>query len=172
MRAVFTDDARLAPTLGFFRPLLQPGAHLREGDLVGTLERLGRREPVTAPPGSRGQVLVPTSGYVQYGDGLYTLGALELDANEGEVHRDTEGMEAVTTPMAGAVYLHPSPGEPAFVRAGESVARNATVALVEVMKTFTPLKAPRAGVVRRIEVRDGDAVEANSVVLWLADAAE
>ena len=172
MRAVFTDDALLAPTLGFFRPALQPGAYVREGDVLGTLERIGRREPVTAPPGTRGQVLLPTSGYVQYGDALFTLGALALDESEGEVARDTDGLEAVVTPMAGAVYLHASPGEPAFVRVGETVARNATVALVEVMKTFTPLKAPRSGVVRRIEVRDGDAVGANSVVLWLADTAE
>ena len=169
MKAVWKDGALVAPTLGFWRPAVSRGAHITGGTVLGTLERLGRKHPVSAPPGARGQVVSASASYVQYGDLLCELGALELGDESAAEEADTQGLVAVCTPMAGAVYLAPAPGEPAFVQIGQTVQRNATVALVEVMKTFTPLKAPQAGTVRRFDVSDGDAVEADAVVLWLAE---
>ena len=65
----------------------------------------------------------------------------------------------VTAPMVGTVYLAPQPGADPFVRIGDTVTEQQTVALIEAMKTFNPVRAPRAGTVTRILVGDTDPVE-------------
>jgi biotin carboxyl carrier protein len=47
------------------------------------------------------------------------------------------------------------------------VVRGATVALVEVMKTFTPVRAPVGGTWVRRALLDGDAVDAGQTVGWI-----
>lgn len=66
---------------------------------------------------------------------------------------------AVPSPMVGTVYLSPEPGAAAFVTIGQTVAEGDTLLIVEAMKTMNHIPAPRAGVVRRILVDDGAAVE-------------
>ena len=61
--------------------------------------------------------------------------------------------------MVGVVYLAPEPGADAFVTVGKQVKAGDTVALVEAMKTFNPIKADKDGVVKEILVTDGAAVE-------------
>jgi acetyl-CoA carboxylase biotin carboxyl carrier protein len=65
----------------------------------------------------------------------------------------------VKSPVVGMVYLAPEPGAPAFVKAGDAVEAGQTLALIEAMKTFNPVRAPRAGRVVRILVSDGTPVE-------------
>ena len=74
---------------------------------------------------------------------------------------------AVTSPMVGIAYLSAEPGTPPFVTAGQSVAAGQTLLLVEAMKTFNQIKAPRAGVVTRILVTSGQPVEYGEALLVL-----
>ncbi len=66
---------------------------------------------------------------------------------------------ALKSPMVGVVYLAPEPGADAFVSVGKSVQAGDTVALVEAMKTFNPIKSDRDGIIKEILVSDGAAVE-------------
>lgn len=66
---------------------------------------------------------------------------------------------AVTSPMVGTVYMQPEPGAPAFVAVGSTVGEGETLLIVEAMKTMNHIPAPRAGMVKRILVEDGAAVE-------------
>ncbi|QIE54562.1 acetyl-CoA carboxylase biotin carboxyl carrier protein [Pikeienuella piscinae] len=66
---------------------------------------------------------------------------------------------AVTSPMVGTVYLAAEPGAPNFVKIGDRVSEGQTLLIVEAMKTMNQIPAPRAGVVKRIMVEDGQAVE-------------
>ncbi|MBD5388781.1 acetyl-CoA carboxylase biotin carboxyl carrier protein [bacterium] len=66
---------------------------------------------------------------------------------------------ALTSPMVGVAYLAPEPGAKAFVTVGASVKVGDTVALVEAMKTFNPIKSDKDGIVKEILVTDGQAVE-------------
>ncbi len=66
---------------------------------------------------------------------------------------------AVTSPMVGTAYLSAEPGAAAFVTVGSSVAEGQTVLIIEAMKTMNQIPAPRAGVVKRILISDGNAVE-------------
>ena len=78
---------------------------------------------------------------------------------------DAEHPGAVTSPMVGVVYLAPEPGSPAFVSAGQVVTEGQTLLLIEAMKTFNMIKAPRAGTVSRILVNTGTPVEFGEVLL-------
>ncbi|NVN11790.1 acetyl-CoA carboxylase biotin carboxyl carrier protein, partial [Nguyenibacter vanlangensis] len=66
---------------------------------------------------------------------------------------------AVTSPMVGVAYLAPDPGSPPFVTEGQSVAAGQTLMLIEAMKTFNQIRAPRAGTLTRLLVASGDPVE-------------
>jgi len=66
---------------------------------------------------------------------------------------------ALKSPMVGVVYLAPEPGANPFVKVGDTVKAGDTVALVEAMKTFNPIKSDIDGVVKEILVSDGTAVE-------------
>jgi len=66
---------------------------------------------------------------------------------------------AVPSPMVGTAYLSPEPGAPAFIKIGDSVNQGQTLMVVEAMKTFNPIPAPRAGKVTAILVTDAQPVE-------------
>lgn len=66
---------------------------------------------------------------------------------------------AVTAPMVGVVYLAPEPGAEPFVKVGDTVSEGDTLLLIEAMKTFNPVRAPRGGKVTQILVADKTPVE-------------
>ncbi len=66
---------------------------------------------------------------------------------------------AVKSPMVGTAYLRPSPESKSFIEVGSSVKAGDKLLLVEAMKTFNEILAPRAGKVTRILVEDGTPVE-------------
>jgi acetyl-CoA carboxylase biotin carboxyl carrier protein len=73
----------------------------------------------------------------------------------------------VTAPMVGTVYLSPEPGKPPFVKVGDTVSQGQTLLLIEAMKTYNDLRAPRAGKVLRILVADTTPVEYGEALLIL-----
>jgi acetyl-CoA carboxylase biotin carboxyl carrier protein len=66
---------------------------------------------------------------------------------------------AVNSPMVGTAYRRPSPEAKPFVEIGQEVKAGERVLLVEAMKTFNDIVAPRAGKVTAILVEDGQPVE-------------
>ncbi len=66
---------------------------------------------------------------------------------------------AVPSPMVGTAYLSPEPGAPPFIKVGDTVAAGQTLMVVEAMKTFNPIPAPRAGKITAILVGDSHPVE-------------
>ncbi|MDP3494793.1 MAG: acetyl-CoA carboxylase biotin carboxyl carrier protein [Hyphomonadaceae bacterium] len=71
--------------------------------------------------------------------------------------RDHPG--AVKSPMVGTVYLQAEEGAPKFVKVGDTVNAGATLCLVEAMKTFNPVTAPRGGTVTQILIENQQPVE-------------
>ena len=65
----------------------------------------------------------------------------------------------VTSPMVGVVYTSPEPGAAAFVNVGDSVSAGQVVMLIEAMKVFNQIKAPKSGKVTKILVESGSPVE-------------
>ena len=71
---------------------------------------------------------------------------------------------AVKSPMVGVAYLSPEPSAPAFVVEGQQVSVGQTLLLIEAMKTFNQIKAPRSGTLVRLLVASGAPVEYGEVL--------
>ena len=78
-------------------------------------------------------------------------------APAAEIDADHPG--AVNSPMVGVAYLSSEPTAAPFVTVGSKVAQGQTLLLIEAMKTYNQIKAPRAGTVTRILVESGTPVE-------------
>ena len=61
--------------------------------------------------------------------------------------------------MVGTAYLAPQPGDPPFVRLGDSVAEGQPLLIIEAMKTMNQIPTPRAGTVIQVLIEDGQPVE-------------
>jgi acetyl-CoA carboxylase biotin carboxyl carrier protein len=72
---------------------------------------------------------------------------------------------AVKSPMVGIAYLGPEPGAPVYVAVGQPVTAGQTLLLIEAMKTFNQIKAPKAGIVSRILIASGVPVEYGEVLM-------
>lgn len=71
----------------------------------------------------------------------------------------------VTAPMVGIIYRKPDPDASDFVSVGSEVKEGDTLVLIEAMKVFNPIKAPRSGKVSQIFVEAGEPVEFGSPLL-------
>lgn len=74
---------------------------------------------------------------------------------------------AVPSPMVGTAYLRPSPDAKPFIEIGTKVQAGDKLLLVEAMKTFNEIVAPRAGTVTAIFIEDGMPVEYGEALLVL-----
>lgn len=66
---------------------------------------------------------------------------------------------AVKSPMVGTAYTRPSPDADTFVKVGDKVKEGDTIMLIEAMKTFNPIVAPKSGKIEEMLVEDASAVE-------------
>jgi acetyl-CoA carboxylase biotin carboxyl carrier protein len=80
-------------------------------------------------------------------------------ASSGAPGAEAKHPDALTSPMVGTAYRRPTPGAKPFVEVGSAVAAGDKLLLIEAMKTFNDIVAPRAGTVRAIFVEDGQPVE-------------
>jgi acetyl-CoA carboxylase biotin carboxyl carrier protein len=82
-------------------------------------------------------------------------------------HADAAGEESavlahpglLTSPMVGVVYTSPEPEAPPYVRVGDLVQAGDPVLLIEAMKVFNTITAPRTGRIVRLFVGSGQPVE-------------
>ena len=74
---------------------------------------------------------------------------------------------AVLSPMVGTAYMSPEPGSAVFIKVGDTVTEGQTLLIVEAMKTFNPIAAPRAGKIVQLIVADAQPVEYGEALLLL-----
>ena len=75
---------------------------------------------------------------------------------------------AVKSPMVGTAYVRPSPDAAPFAKVGDSVKEGDTVMLIEAMKTFNPITAPKSGKISDIFVEDAQPVEFGEALFIIA----
>ena len=64
-----------------------------------------------------------------------------------------------TSPMVGVFYAAPSPGEPPFVKVGQTVSAGDSLGIIEAMKIMNPIEATQSGVIEEILVKNGDVIQ-------------
>jgi len=72
---------------------------------------------------------------------------------------------AITSPMVGTVYTAPEPGAGDFVKVGDTVSEGQTLLLIEAMKTFNEIRAPRSGTVTSVLIANEQPVEFGDVLM-------
>ena len=65
----------------------------------------------------------------------------------------------IKSPIIGTAYLAPEPGAKKFVETGKKIKKGDTVIIVEAMKTMNHVPSPKDGVVKSVNVEDGQPVE-------------
>ena len=65
----------------------------------------------------------------------------------------------VKSPMVGVAYLSADPNSPPYIKIGQHVKAGDTLLLIEAMKTFNEIKAPRSGIIKKIVVLNSQPVE-------------
>ena len=65
----------------------------------------------------------------------------------------------IKSPMVGVAYLSVDPSSPPYVKIGQHIKQGDILLLIEAMKTFNEVKAPRSGIVKKIIVLNSQPVE-------------
>lgn len=97
--------------------------------------------------------------------------------SEMESEPTQAGREAVTAPEDGAVAVvatmdgsfwgRPRPDDPAFLSPGDTVSPGDTIGLMEIMKTFSPIRAEISGTWLLTALGDGEPIHPGKVVGWV-----
>jgi len=79
---------------------------------------------------------------------------------EGKIEVETSNEEnIVKSPMVGVAYLSADPNSPPYVKIGQHVKAGDILLLIEAMKTFNEIKAPKSGVIKKIVALNSQPVE-------------
>ena len=74
-------------------------------------------------------------------------------------NEETKEENIIKSPMVGVAYLSADPDSPAYVKVGQHVKAGDTLLLIEAMKTFNEIKAPKSGVIKNIIALNSQPVE-------------
>ena len=80
-------------------------------------------------------------------------------AEEKIINEEIKEENIVKSPMVGVAYLSADPDSPAYVKVGQHVKAGDTLLLIEAMKTFNEIKAPKSGVIKKIVALNSQPVE-------------
>ena len=76
-----------------------------------------------------------------------------------EANNAVDSSKLMTSPMVGTFYRSASPTASPFVEEGSSVKEGDTLCIIEAMKMMNRIQAGRSGVIKKILVENGTAVE-------------
>ena len=78
-----------------------------------------------------------------------------------------DSSKKITSPLIGTAYLAPEPGGKKFIEIGQKIKKGDTVMIVEAMKTMNHVPSPIDGIVKEINVEDGQPVEFGQTIATL-----
>lgn len=120
---------------------------IQEGEESIRLSRSGGPAQMMMPQAPMAPMVAPVAAPAE------AAAAAPAESNETNLEN------ALTSPMVGTFYGAPKPGDPAFVKVGDTVAQGDVLCIVEAMKIFNQIEADRAGKVVSILKEGGDPVE-------------
>ena len=104
---------------------------------------------------SEKDIKIKVSRQVQSSQNISTAVTTEKNNIKVETVSGTE----IKSPIIGTAYLAPEPGAKKFVETGKKIKKGDTVMIVEAMKTMNHVPSPKDGVVKSVNVEDGQPVE-------------
>ncbi|MFU8786694.1 MAG: acetyl-CoA carboxylase biotin carboxyl carrier protein [Candidatus Izemoplasmataceae bacterium] len=73
--------------------------------------------------------------------------------------------ETLKAPLVGTYYEAPAPDQPSFVRIGQNIKKGDTLFIIEAMKVMNEITAPRDGKIMSINVKNGDMVMYDQIIM-------
>jgi acetyl-CoA carboxylase biotin carboxyl carrier protein len=86
-------------------------------------------------------------------------GSIAASAPAASAPEKEEGIDIIKSPIVGTFYEAASPGSPAFVKDGDTVAVGQVICIVEAMKLMNEIESDAAGQIVKILVSNGQPVE-------------
>jgi acetyl-CoA carboxylase biotin carboxyl carrier protein len=86
-------------------------------------------------------------------------GSIAAPAPAASAPEKEEGIDIIKSPIVGTFYEAASPGSPAFVKEGDTVAVGQVICIVEAMKLMNEIESDAAGQIVKILVSNGQPVE-------------
>ena len=123
---------------------------ITEGEEKVRISRNVPAQPVAAAP-------VVAAGTVTTPAATPTL-ASPAQTSVAEAPALPEG-HVLKSPMVGTFYRSATPGGPAFVEVGQTIAEGDTLCIIEAMKLLNEIEADKGGVIKAILVENGQPVE-------------
>ena len=105
---------------------------------------------------SEKDIKIKVSRYIQFDQNISS--EVTIEKNNKKKVENVSGTE-IKSPIIGTAYLAPEPGAKKFVETGKKIKKGDTVMIVEAMKTMNHVPSPKDGVVKRVNVEDGQPVE-------------
>ena len=89
---------------------------------------------------------------------LQNVNTLKSDQNIKQKN-ETKLENIVKSPMVGVAYLSSEPSTPPYIKEGQHVKQGDILLLIEAMKTFNEIKAPKSGIIKKIIILNSQPVE-------------
>ena len=105
---------------------------------------------------SEKDIKIKVSRYIQFDQNVSS--EVITEKNNKKKIENVSGTE-IKSPIIGTAYLAPEPGAKKFVETGKKINKGDTVMIVEAMKTMNHVPSPKDGVVKSVNVEDGQPVE-------------
>ena len=104
---------------------------------------------------SEKDIKIKVSRKIQTSQNISPTITIEKNNKKDETVSGTE----IKSPIIGTAYLAPEPGAKKFVENGKKIKKGDTVMIVEAMKTMNHVPSPKDGVIKSVNVEDGQPVE-------------
>ena len=159
-----------SPAVGTLVALANNNEIISANDVVAEISILGVRHPLIAPATVQHRIVfadgINLSEGVAHQQVIASLTTVvESPESATEVASEDLSGLCVLSPQAGRFYHRPAADAEAFVNSGETISAGKTIGLLEVMKTFSPVKwnpapgNPQTAVVGKYRIADGNDVE-------------
>ena len=105
------------------------------------------------------EVSLKTQGSSKHIDATINEQQKKISQSSKIQEKEIKQENIVSSPLVGVVYLSPEPTKPFFIKEGQHVKQGDILMLIEAMKTFNEIKAPKSGVIKKIAVLNSQPVE-------------
>ena len=83
----------------------------------------------------------------------------KIENNNDLKQENEDPKNIIKSPMVGVAYLSADPSSPPYSKVGQHIKQGDTLLLIEAMKTFNEVKAPRSGIIKKINILNNQPVE-------------
>ena len=134
----------------------------------GWTQSVESRSVLLAGPGAAPGV-APETGSMEHPAGYNRsdVPSNRLDSDADGANGADGGLVAVRAPLPGTFYRAPRPGAAPFVQAGDEVAEDTVVAIVETMKLMNSVHAGTRGRVAEICLENAEPVAQSTTLMWI-----